>query len=142
MPHILLLGAGFSRNWGGWLAVEAFEYRLNSTHLDGPIRDLLWSYKRRGGFEEVLAYVQTEYAQRRDVSSQERLTKLQTAVAEMFADMDAAFAAITNFEFQNDTAYLVRNCLVRFDAIFTLNQDLLLERHYLNGNVALSSSRQ
>jgi len=28
MPHHLLLGVGFSRNWGGWVASEAFEYRL------------------------------------------------------------------------------------------------------------------
>jgi hypothetical protein len=28
MPHYLLTGAGFSRNWGGWLANEAFEYLL------------------------------------------------------------------------------------------------------------------
>jgi hypothetical protein len=28
MQHILLTGAGFSRNWGGWLADEAFEYLL------------------------------------------------------------------------------------------------------------------
>jgi hypothetical protein len=26
MPHILLTGAGFSRNWGGFLATEAFEF--------------------------------------------------------------------------------------------------------------------
>ena len=28
MPCVLLTGAGFSRNWGGWLAIEAFEYLL------------------------------------------------------------------------------------------------------------------
>jgi hypothetical protein len=105
------------------LAVEAFEYLLGSPHLDGHIHDRLWSYNRRGGFEEVLAYLQTEYTQRRDASSQERLTKLQPAVAEMFADIDAAFAAITNFGFQNDRAYLVRSRPVRFDAISTLNQE-------------------
>lgn len=60
----------------------------------------------------------------------------------MFADMDKAFASIANFEPQNDIAYMVRTFLVRFDAIFTLNQDLLMERHYLDGNVALSSNRR
>jgi hypothetical protein len=59
----------------------------------------------------------------------------------MFTDMDKAFATIINFEFQKDIAYMVRTYFVRFDAIFSLNQDLLLERHYLNGNVALSSNR-
>ena len=28
MPNLLLIGAGFSRNWGGWLATEAFEHLL------------------------------------------------------------------------------------------------------------------
>jgi hypothetical protein len=30
MPHYLLTGAGFSYNWGGWLAIEAFEYLLGA----------------------------------------------------------------------------------------------------------------
>jgi SIR2-like domain len=60
----------------------------------------------------------------------------------MFNDMDQAFAAITQFEPQNELAYMVRSCLIRFDAIFTLNQDLLIERHYLNGNIELSSYLQ
>jgi hypothetical protein len=38
--------------------------------------------------------------------------------------------------------YLMSTFLVRFDAIFTLNQDLLLERHYLNDNIALSTPRR
>jgi hypothetical protein len=59
----------------------------------------------------------------------------------MFGDMEKAFARV-KFEFQSDLEFLVRSFLVRFDAIFTLNQDLLLERHYLDGNVALSSYRR
>lgn len=138
MGHILLLGAGFSRNWGGWLASEAFEYLLGCPQVDADIRNLLWSYKRKGGFEDALAHLQNEFARGRDP---QRLTKLQFAISQMFNDMDQAFATIRDFEPQNDIAYMVRSCLVRFDAIFTLNQDLLMERHYLNGNVALSSYR-
>jgi hypothetical protein len=48
----------------------------------------------------------------------------------------------TNFEPQDemnllhrDGNYMVRNFLAQFDAIFTLNQDLLLERHYLDDNL-------
>jgi hypothetical protein len=142
MAHVLLLGAGFSRNWGGWLASEAFEYLLGCPQVDAEIRDLLWSYKRKGGFEEALAHVQDEYARRRDTLTEQRLTRLQDAISQMFTDMDKAFATIMNFEPQNDIAYMVRSFLVRFDAIFTLNQDLLMERHYLNGNVELSSYRR
>jgi hypothetical protein len=41
---ILLTGAGFSRNWGGWLANEAFEYLLGSSHINQPTRDQRFSY--------------------------------------------------------------------------------------------------
>jgi hypothetical protein len=41
MGQILLLGAGFSRNWGGWLASEAFEYLLGCPQVDEDIRSLL-----------------------------------------------------------------------------------------------------
>ena len=36
----------------------------------------------------------------------------------------------TTFEFENDLAFSIKKFLERFDAIFTLNQDLLLETHY------------
>jgi hypothetical protein len=142
MGQILLLGAGFSRNWGRWLASEAFEYLLGCPKVDADIRDLLWSYKRKGGFEDALAHLQNEFTREPNARTQQRLTKLQEAILEMFNDMDQAFAAITQFEPQNELAYMVRSCLIRFDAIFTLNQDLLIERHYLNGNIELSSYLQ
>jgi hypothetical protein len=49
MGHVLLTGAGFSRNWGGWLANEAFEYLIGSPEIDDHIRHLLWTHKGRGG---------------------------------------------------------------------------------------------
>ncbi len=112
---------------------------MSCSQVDSDIRNLLLTYRRKGGFEDALAHLQDEFARRRDAQTEQRLTRLQDAVSQMFTDMDKAFATITNFEPQNDIAYLVRSFLVRFDAIFTLNQDLLLERHYLNGNVMLSS---
>jgi hypothetical protein len=38
----LLTGAGFSRNWGGWLANEVFEYLLADKDITVPIRTQLW----------------------------------------------------------------------------------------------------
>ena len=56
MAHVLLTGAGFSRNWGGWLATEAFEYLIGCPEVDEPLRRLLWKHKSRGGgFEDALA---------------------------------------------------------------------------------------
>lgn len=130
--RILLLGAGFTRNWGGWLAAEVFEYLLGCPQINPPLRELLLRHKRTGGFEGALAELQTNRG------PAESLSRLEEAISQMFAEMDAAFGD-TPFEFQNDREYLVATFLTKFDAIFTLNQDLLLERYYLNDNVGLLS---
>jgi hypothetical protein len=61
---------------------------------------------------------------------------MQGALADVFGRMNAQFAA-RQFEFSNDIAYSIQKFLVRFDAIFTLNQDLLIEVHYNNQNFAI-----
>jgi hypothetical protein len=48
MTHILLLGAGFSGNYGGWLAAEL------TADLMGPVSDgaeLLKQLRQQHGFE-------------------------------------------------------------------------------------------
>src|SRR5947209_7651914 len=103
MPHILLLGAGFSRNWGGWLADEAFEYLLGCPQLDDGLRTRLWRYKGRGGFEAALSELQTETAQHFSVALLDHATKLDGAIRGMFDDMDKAFAEIGDFNFHNSS---------------------------------------
>jgi hypothetical protein len=131
--HLLLLGAGFSRNWGGWLASEVFEYLLGTTDIaDAPeLRSRLWSAKLKGGgFEDALADLQAQYQRRQDADSKKLLEKLQSAVVMMFRDMNEGLERCT-FEFSNDVARSLRIFLGSFDAIFTLNQDVLLEKHYM-----------
>jgi hypothetical protein len=127
---ILLLGAGFSRNWGGWLANEALEYLLGHPAIaeDLGIRALLWRHHDKGGFENSLAQVQADFARDPD-GNRDRLAKIQGAVGNMFADMNAGMFQ-QRFEFQQTRAAAVSAFLARFDAIFTLNQDLLLEHFY------------
>lgn len=141
MNFVLLLGAGFSRNWGGWLAPEAFEYLLGCPEVDEGLKELLWRHKRGGGFEAALAQLQEEHARAGRTAPEQRLANLQSALLRMFADMDKAFSRVP-FEFQNDHEYLIAVFLIRFHAIFTLNQDLLLERHYFNDNVSLLSAQR
>lgn len=132
--HLLLLGAGFSRNWGGWLANEADEYLLGHSAIDESIRAILWHCRRKGGFEAALSQLQHEE------STGDRLIRLQRALADMFQDMDRAFEGIS-FNFNNALKGSVSEFLTKFDAIFSLNQDLLLERHYLKSeDVALKSN--
>ena len=141
MKHYLLLGAGFSRNWGGWLAAEVFDYLLGSPEIDEGLRDQLWQKKRMGGFEAVLAGLQVDHLKSRRQKPDERLAKFQVALSDMFSQLNAAYEQ-TPFEFGSSRGYRVGEFLVKFDGIFTLNQDLLLERHYLNENVSLNSSNR
>lgn len=136
---VLLLGAGFTRNWGGWLASEAFEYLLGCPELDDGLRSQLWRNKDKGGFEAVLADLQEEHTKSGRTTPEPNLANLQSAIMRMFNDMNEAFSRSEfQFEFINLRKYQVREFLVRFDAIFTLNQDTLLEQHYLNGSIELS----
>jgi hypothetical protein len=90
----------------------------------------------RGNFEDVLSQVQSSYLATRTDENQNRLNAMQEALANVFGRMNAHFAA-RQFEFSNDIAHSIQKFLVRFDAIFTLNQDLLIEVHYNNNNVAI-----
>ena len=126
--RILLTGAGFSRNWGGWLASEAFEYLLGC-NLDQQTRDLLWRSKEEGGgFEDTLA----DLANAKDADSENRLNDLTTVLVGMFDAMSRGFAQRQTLEFQDqpEKPYMVATFLSKFEAIFTLNQDTLLEQHY------------
>jgi hypothetical protein len=146
MSHLLLLGAGFSRNWGGWLASEAFEYLLGCPEIcaSEDLRRLLWRHQATGGFENALAELQG--ANRNDPANNgPRLQALQNAVERMFADMNRGFFGLAEFEFQQlHGDRQLRPFLTRFDAIFTLNQDVLLEHHYMNppDNIMLLSGRR
>jgi hypothetical protein len=135
--HILLVGAGFSRNWGGWLADEAFEFLLGDEGLDPQARAVLWSFKEKGGFEDALAHLQNELVRRRNDDAARRLEGMQGAIERMFMAMDAAFSE-TPFEPSTYIGERIAPFLARFDAIFSLNQDTLLERHYFSSPDSVS----
>lgn len=131
MAHMLLLGAGFSRNWGGQLASEVFDYLIGLPDIRGDeyLRRLLWANRNNGGFENALAEVQAAYTRdpRRYVDPMHRL---QGAVSTVLDGMNQAFFARPTMEFQQYQERMLRTFLFRYDAIFTLNQDVLLEHHY------------
>ena len=139
MNYVLLLGAGFSKNWGGWLGAEAFEYLLGypAVRDNAALREILWKHQSSGGFEAALAEVQNAY--RSDPAGHKaELDSVQGGVSKMFDDMNSAFLE-PRFGFQFHQTSIERTVvtfLSKFDAIFTLNQDLLLERHYLIANLA------
>jgi hypothetical protein len=91
-------------------------------------RRLLWRSKESGGgFEDTLA----DLANAKDEQGRKRLDDLTAALVGMFKAMGLGFIERKSLEFQNDLNYMVKTFLLRFDAIFTLNQDTLLELCYL-----------
>ncbi|MFN0298930.1 MAG: hypothetical protein ACKVQU_01105, partial [Burkholderiales bacterium] len=138
MNYIALLVAGFSRNWGGWLANEVFEYLIGTPEAmaDPGLRGLLWRYQDKGGFEDALAELQESLQPRprpeygtayfnNKVPLRSQAGELQAAINRMFEAMNAAY----NSQHEVDDA--MGSFLASFDAIFTLNQDMLLERLYV-----------
>jgi hypothetical protein len=131
---LLLLGAGFSRNWGGWLAVEAFEYLLGCAEVSANprLKHLLWNHQPRGGFEEALAAVQRQATHS---GKDADLKVLESAIARMFDTMNKGYVSAQSLEFVNNGMAWLHRFMLRFDAIFTLNQDTLLEQHYMSPSV-------
>jgi hypothetical protein len=125
MTFILLTGAGFSYNWGGPLASEVFSQLLANKDIDDLTREML--FNAPGGFEQVLADLQLSA----DPADKKRHATLITAVVGIFNGMNNTFMHM-QFEFENPPSvqHSMASFLSRFHAIFTLNQDALLEQHY------------
>lgn len=129
MTHIALLGAGFSRNWGGWLAPEVLGELLSRASHD---REIYSKLRRTRNFEDALAELQAEARIQATPESRARLESFERAVQETFADMNGVFAGFPGWSLSDDARDSIDAFLARFDAVFTLNQDLLLELHYRN----------
>jgi hypothetical protein len=122
---------------GGWLANEAFEFLIGTPEVraDSGLRELLWHYPPPGGFEDALAHLQeslrhppandagVEYMDS-NVPLRSQAGALQAAVSRMFDTMNVAYDS--HFEFHPR----IIDFLSHFGALFTLNQDMLLERLY------------
>jgi SIR2-like domain len=131
-PHYLLTGAGFSYNWGGYLSSEAFEFLLSVTEGDDDLRSLLWrGHQAHLGFEDILAKLQREFSGEWTAQREQDLRNLTSAVQKMFASMTMAYAETSFDPSLADPNFSVIKFLARFNAIFTLNQDTLLEQKYI-----------
>lgn len=153
--YVLLLGAGFTRNWGGWLANEVFEYLIGTPELlaEAGLRQTLWKHQK-GGFEDALGELlrailapasnsaeegRSYWDTNNKIPLRDHLGKLQSAVRRMFSDMNEAIAK--GFELDKAKEGSIGALLARFDAIFTLNQDLLLESIYVDRAEEVSAGR-
>jgi hypothetical protein len=124
MTHLLLTGAGFSKNWGGLLASEVFNDLLSGDELDDTTRDMLYAANqpRGGGFEAVLARLQGAT----DGANVKRCETLTSVLAGIFNMMGNGYMP-RQFEFAAipDTRYSLTPFLHRFDTIFTRANEML-----------------
>jgi hypothetical protein len=133
--YILLTGAGFSRNWGGWLGDEIFEYLIGckEIHSDGHLRYTLWECKDKG-FEEALGQIQLEYNNNYSEESRDRVKNFNKSLLDAFDAMNRNFVQNNSFCDANNKIRKIiepiQPLLAKFNAIFTLNQDSLLEQVY------------
>jgi hypothetical protein len=128
MSRVALLGAGFSRNWDGWLASEIKGKLCARLHGDVELGNLL--AQSSDNFEDALSRVQGEHKSQRSPTSKAKLDRLQSAILNVFGHMNRAFAEMPSMEFSTDIRFSIQAFLAEFDAIFSLNQDLLLELQY------------
>jgi hypothetical protein len=114
MGRYLLIGAGFSRNWGGPLSEEITGSLLGELHDDLEIANAL----RRGPFEDAFQGFQPPSTAH---SADAKLLRFQNAVSGLFSRLNKSFCT-KDFEFNNNLAFSVKDFLAKFDAIFSLNQ--------------------
>jgi hypothetical protein len=137
MGHYLLTGAGFSRNWGGWLADEAFEYLLGYPGISQDIHMELWKSKnQRLGFENTLQALRQAAEKHKDDRFVSNVRLFERMLEDMFNAMNVGFKQVVFNPLppgafnSDDPVDFIRRFLTHFDAIFTLNQDCLLELKY------------
>lgn len=140
---MLLTGAGFAKNWGGFLAREVWERMLASPTVRGNevLRKVLLDNPE--DFEAALAFVR--------LKSPKIAALMETAVLEVFEEQDDNETRDW-FDFQSEKFHDFTAKFRGSDGtamFFTLNQDLLVERRWRDGelwapgvgNLALSEAR-
>ncbi len=112
--RVALLGAGFTRNWGGWLASELTGELCG--RVDGD-EDVIRRLKKARNFERVLGEIRQEA--NRGVTEQHRFERLQRAVLATFDEMNRMLAARTFEVNHQNSSRWVATFLSEFDVIFT-----------------------
>jgi hypothetical protein len=133
---VLLTGAGFTKNFGGYLASELWAILLNDREIqiDEQLRQLLVGDPHLN-FEAVYHKVQSS-----DKHAPEQKLSFTRALRRVYAQMDALLcdsADATNAK-QACATFMRLFSGSRKDRtlgfVFTLNQDLLVERFYSNAD--------
>ena len=130
--NIMLLGAGFSKNWGGRLASEVWADVFTNGNLQGRERVRKALLKERS-FEIVMEDVLTD--EMYDAADRQAII---TAVTSTFKDMDDLFAqSMFNIIDKTVNYGTLKHFIGKFrgSLIVTLNQDTILEQLLQNWSI-------
>ena len=129
-PCVLLTGAGFTHNFGGYLATQFWEhiFNLSISYRNPDLQLILKHNKYKYDFEEVYAALR----EKKDA----RFALYMSALDEVYGEIDGLVQEALNQSQTNISLHELRKWLGRFSGgskkagfIFTLNQDLFFERH-------------
>ena len=116
MNYYLLTGAGFSKNFGGWVSSELWAYLIGHQKIQNneELKELLWKNKDKG-FEDALYEAKKNAVN--DEEWKENYKILQEVISQAFKEMNESFLCPT----QEQGIYIIEKLFKRFNAVFTTN---------------------
>jgi len=115
--YALLTGAGYSKNWDGWLSSEFWNVILSHSLVqqNQDLKNIIWDYRERG-FEEAFSdkRIKDKFA-----------THYQQIIKDSFILMHKAIAGSGRIPISLPKLYI--GFIYKFDCFFTLNPDLFFE---------------
>jgi hypothetical protein len=125
--NYILTGAGFTVNWGGWTADRLLSNLLSIKAIknNADLR-LFLSQTKSQNFESILDELR-KLVESDPKQWKEKYRIFESSIIEAFKEMEKDYAK-AQFSYNYDVENLFAQC----DVIFTLNQDLLLERYFIN----------
>jgi hypothetical protein len=127
LNYYILTGAGFSKNFGGWVSSELWAFLIGHHTIQNneKLKELLWNNKNNG-FENALHEVKKNAENNEEWK--ETYIVLQNVISEAFEEMNESYQSVT----PGQGVYYIERFLGHFNVIFTTNQDTLVENKFLN----------
>jgi hypothetical protein len=129
----LLLGAGFSKNFGGFLADEVFLKIFNHPNLTKQLRSYVETFVDNSDFEQLYEDILEDKQNQFSIAEKDIIKEVILAI---YKEIDAKiqlniFSTQAPFSYLKTISFIINNFSPENNGVgyvFSLNQDLLLER--------------
>jgi hypothetical protein len=136
-PHrcVLLTGAGFTHNFGGYLATQFWEhlFNLEAVYRNADLKRVLLDFQNNYDFEKIYGLLRKEGG----TNFQLYMSGLDAVYSEIDSLVKASLdQSQTDININDLHAWLGKfgGGHAKHGFVFTLNQDLFLERHGIHGS--------